>query len=59
MQPTIHMRPHAKWLPAHAMPGTIWIGPWGELARVEPDGTITLLRGGPCGRPLEELRRAA
>jgi hypothetical protein len=59
MREIVHMRPRAEWLPAHARAGTIWVSPWGELARVEADGSVTLIRGGPCSRPLEELRRAA
>lgn len=40
-------------------PGMILVDPWGQVERIEVDGTRTLLRGGCCGRPLEEFRRAA
>lgn len=45
-----------EWLPKQASPGTIWVGPWGELARIEMGG-VTLLRSGVCGRPVA-LERA-
>jgi len=41
-----------EWLPAHALAGTIWVGPLGELARIELDGELVLLRSDPCGAGL-------
>jgi hypothetical protein len=41
------------------LPGTILVDPWGQVSRIERDGTETLLRGGCCGRPAESWRRAA
>lgn len=57
MQPTNNDR--LEWLPAYARPGTIWVGPLGELARVELDGEVTLLRFGPCGAGLRSIGQRA
>ena len=41
------------------LPGTILVDPWGVLTRLEWDGSETVVRGPLCGRPLEDLSRAA
>jgi len=51
MREVIHMQPRTDWLPAHALAGSIWLGPLGESVRVEEDGALTDLRAGTCGRP--------
>jgi hypothetical protein len=59
MTTIIHLTPPIEWLPTYVRPETVWVGPLGELARVELDGGVTLLRSGECGRPVELLSRAA
>jgi hypothetical protein len=51
MREVIHMQPRADWLPAHALAGSIWLGPLGESVRVELDGSLTDIRAGTCGWP--------